>query len=97
MKAGDTVQIAYVDGIRHWIYATVVTPNEDGSALVVIQHPGNSEHNVMKFVTKAQIRTKADAEAELANVKPAPGEHMDSFRKRQLSVMAQIDRLSEED
>jgi len=63
MQSGDTVQIQQQDKGVHWIYATVVTANADGSAYVQISHPGNIEHGAFKFVPKAKVRTKADVEA----------------------------------
>jgi hypothetical protein len=95
MKAGDTVQVAHLDGAVHWIYATVITPNDDGSALVQIQHPGNFEHGAIKFMQKDKIKTKADLQAEIdALQKPNVFEFMDAYRKNLASLNVQLDRLS---
>jgi len=94
MKAGDTVQVAHLDGAVHWIYATVITPNTDGSALVQVQHPGNIEHGAIKFMPKEKVRGKADLQAEYDGLKPNPGEPVSEFRKRQASLLVQLDLLS---
>lgn len=95
MKTGDVVQVAHLDGAIHWIYATVITPNDDGSALVQIQHPGNIEQGAIKFMPKAKVRTKADLQAELdAMQKPNAPEFMAAFRERQAGLLVQLDRLS---
>jgi hypothetical protein len=95
MKAGDTVQVAHLDGAVHWIYATVITPNADGSALVQIQHPGNVEHAAIKFMPQEKIRTKADLQAEIDGLKkPAASELMPAYRERLASLNVQLDRLS---
>ena len=62
MQAGDTAQVLQQDGGQHWIYATVLTANADGSALVQISHPGNRDHGLLKSFAAAQIRTKADVQ-----------------------------------
>lgn len=94
MKTGDTVQVTHLDGAVHWIYATVMTPNEDGSALVQIQHPGNIEHGAIKLVPAEKIRTKATLQEELDALKPNQGEAPGDFRQRQAALYAQLDRLS---
>ena len=95
MKPGDTVQVAHLDGLVHWIYATVITPNPDGSALVQIQHPGNFEHGTIKFMPKEKIKTKADLQAEIDAVqRPNAPEFMDDYRKRLASLNVQLARLS---
>jgi hypothetical protein len=62
MKSGDTVQVQQFDQGSQWIYATVITPNADGSALVQVQHPCNRDDGKMMFFAAAKIRTKADLE-----------------------------------
>jgi hypothetical protein len=95
MKAGDTVQVAHLDGAAHWIYATVLSANDDGSAVVQIQHPGNIEHAAIKTMPKAKIRSKADVQAALdALKKPDAWEAMPAWRESRSSLEAQIDRLS---
>ena len=95
MKTGDTVQVVHLDGAVHWIYATVITPNEDGSALVQINPPGNIEHGATKFLPKEKIRTKADVQTELDEMeKPNSPEFMEAWRKNRAGLEAQIDRLS---
>jgi hypothetical protein len=63
MKSGDTVQISQRDGTQHWIYATVIQPGDAGAA-VIVDHSGNREHGLQKFVPAAQIRTKADLQKD---------------------------------
>jgi hypothetical protein len=95
MKAGDTVQVAHLDGAVHWIYATVLAANDDGSAVVQIQHPGNMEHASIKAMPKTKIRTKADVQAALDALKrPDAPEGMAAWRESRGSLEAQIDRLS---
>lgn len=94
MKTGDTVQVTHLDGAVHWIYATVIVANEDGSALVKIDHPGNIEDGTVKFMPAGKIRTKASLQTELDGMKPAAGENGPMFRARQASLFAQLDRLS---
>jgi hypothetical protein len=95
MKPGDTVQVTHVDGATHWIYATAITPNADGSALVQVQHPGNIEHGAIKFMPKEKIRTKTDLQAEIDGMeKPNSGEFMADYRARLASLHVQLDRLS---
>lgn len=95
MNSGDTIQVTHLDRMEHWIYATVITPNADGSAIVQVQHLGNIEHGTIKLMPKEKIRTKADVQAELDGMqRPNAGEYMADFRARQASLYAQIDRLS---
>ena len=95
MKPGDTVQVAHLDGLVHWIYATVVTPNPDGSALVQVQHPGNFEHEKIKFMPANKIKTKADLQAEIDGLqKPNAPELMPRYRERLASLNVQLDRLT---
>lgn len=95
MKAGDTVQVTHLDGTTHWIYATVITPNDDGSALVQVQHPGNIEHGAIKLKPKDKIRTKADVQTAIDDLqKPNAPEFMKDFRERKSALEAQLDRLS---
>jgi len=70
MKPGDTVQVQQQDAGVHWIYATVITANDDGSAFVQIRHPGNKEHGAMIFFGAEKIRTKADVQ-KLIDAMPA--------------------------
>lgn len=63
MKPADTVQVRQsVGGVASWIYAKVVTANADGSALVIVRHPGNLDHGKLDVFTKGDIRTKATVE-----------------------------------
>lgn len=95
MKTGDVVQVAHLDGAVHWIYATVITPNDDGSALVQIQHPANIEDGAIKLMPKTKIRTKADVQAAIDDMqKPNAPEFMKDFRERKSALEAQLDRLS---
>ena len=70
MKAGDTVQVQQQDAGPHWIYATVIGVNPDGSAFVQIRHPGNRDQGQMQTFAADQIRTKAAVEALLAATPP---------------------------
>lgn len=94
MKPGDTVQVTHLDGSVHWIYAKVISASDDGSALVMIDHPGNIEHGSAKLMPAAKIRTKATLQAELDALKPNADEPMGAFRLRQAGLFAQLDRLS---
>jgi hypothetical protein len=95
MKAGDTVQVTHLDGAPHWIYATVITPNPDGSALVQVQHPGNIEHGAIKLMPKEKLRTKADVQGQIDDLeKPNAPEFMKDFRERKAALEAQLDRLT---
>jgi len=49
--------------IDFWIYATVKEVMPDGLLRVVVDHPGNREHSLEKFVDPADVRTKADVAA----------------------------------
>jgi hypothetical protein len=85
MKAGDTIQVQQLDQGAQWIYATVITANADGSALVQIQHPCNRDDAKMLFFGKDKIRTKAD----LVNLSAAA-----VGRAAKTSFDVQADRLS---
>jgi hypothetical protein len=73
MKAGDIVQVLQRDGGTHWIYATVITPNDDGSAFVQIRHNGNVDHEKMLFFAAGQIRTSADVQKLIDSMPPKAG------------------------
>jgi hypothetical protein len=60
MQSGDTIQVQ--QDARHWIYATVITANADGSALVQIRHPANVDDGKFQFFAAAKVRTKADVQ-----------------------------------
>ncbi|MBZ5532599.1 MAG: hypothetical protein LAO20_14295 [Acidobacteriia bacterium] len=63
MNAGDIVQIRQTDGVDHWIYAKVLDPV---TRLVLVQHPGNRDHDKQQIVAAQDIRTKADVQALLS-------------------------------
>lgn len=91
MKSGDTVQIQQRDGaLQHWLYAKVISPTAEG-AIVEVAHPGNREDGRQKFVTTAEIRTKAQIEAQ---IKPAKPEDSKADRDQRQHLRDQADRLS---
>jgi hypothetical protein len=89
MKAGDTVLVQQQDSGPHWIYATVITPNADGSAFVQIRHPGNREHGEMQFFGGDLIRTKANVQAMIADM-PADAAGPVLQQKRSLQIQADL-------
>lgn len=91
MKPGDIVQVQQQGGGDHWVYATVITPNEDGSAFVQIRHAGNLDHEKMLFFGKAKIRTRADVEAAIAAM-PAHAGGAVLLEKK--SLQSQLDWLT---
>lgn len=90
MKAGDTVQVQQFDGGAHWIYATVVTANADGSALVQIQHPGNREHGGLASFAAGRIRDKAAVQALIDKMDKPTGAELQEKR----SLQSQVEALS---
>jgi hypothetical protein len=96
MKSGDTVQVQ--QDAEHWIYATVITANEDGSALVQIRHPANVDDNRLMGFPAAKLRTKATVQASVdamlaANNGRPPVRDTPVGREYQ-SLMNQIEWLS---
>lgn len=67
MKAGDIVQVQQFDRGPHWIYAIVITANEDGSAFVQIRHPSNVDDGKMLFFGAGKVRTGEQIKALLAS------------------------------
>jgi hypothetical protein len=57
MQAGNTIQVQ--QDAEHWIFATVITANADGSALVQVRHPANIYDGAFQFFGPAKVRTKA--------------------------------------
>ena len=85
MKPADTVQVRQgIGGITSWIYAKVVTANSDGSALVIIRHPGNLDHGKLDVFTAGDIRTREGVETLAAN---ASG-------KERMALLSQAEWLS---
>lgn len=91
MQAGDTVQVKVQDRGIHWIYATVIAPNADGSAFVQIQHPGNIEHGAMKFFGAGSVRTKTDVQKLIDAMPP---QALGAARQEKIGLQNQLDWLS---
>lgn len=91
MKPGDTVQVQQTGGGARWIYATVITPNEDGSAFVQVRHPGNIEDGKMIFFGAGKVRTKDDVQ-KLVDAMPAQAGGQVLQDKK--SLQSQIEWLS---
>jgi hypothetical protein len=91
MQPGDSVQVQQQDGGIHWIYATVITANADGSAFVQISHPGNKEHGAMKFFGADNIRDKATVQ-KLIDAMPPKAIGAALTEKR--SLQSQLEWLS---
>jgi len=91
MQAGDTVQVQQQDRGIHWIFATVITANPDGSAFVQIRHPGNKEHGSMLFFGKGQIRTGADVDKLIAALPP---QALGAARQEKMALQSQRDWLT---
>lgn len=92
MQSGDTVQVQQQDKGIHWIYATVITANADGSAFVQITHPGNIEHGAMKFFGAGKIRDKATLQKILAP--PAEGQPETLSIAERRSLESQLNSLT---
>ncbi len=93
METGEAVQIKQIfQGAAHWIYAKTHSVFGDGGAVVVIDHSQNPEHGQTKIVTKEEIRTKADLQAELDAIQG----HDEIAREERRALQVQVDRLGTE-
>lgn len=92
MKPADTVQVKQMEGAHaHWIYAKVITPNADGSALVLVNHPLNRDHGAQMMCRADEIRTKAGIETE---IEAAAKDKSPEGRQYLRSLESQADWLS---
>lgn len=96
MQAGNTVQVQ--QDADHWIYATVITANEDGSALVQIRHAANVDDQRFMGFPKEKIRVHADLQARVDQILAAnngrpPSRETPAGLEYQ-SLMNQMDWLS---
>ena len=96
MQAGDTVQVQ--QDTEHWIYATVITANADGSALVQIRHSANVDDKQLLFFGAAKIRAKAGVQKladDLAAANNGRPPSRDTLAGREyLSLASQADWLT---
>lgn len=98
LAPGDKIQVAQQHaGKIFWIYASVISANKDGGALVQVTHRSNRDEGKQLIVSADQIRTKDDVEKILG--KKDRTDFNRHFRERDGVEFArhhqvQIDRLS---
>lgn len=91
MQSGDTVQVLQRGAAAHWIFATVITANADGSAFVQIKHAGNRDDGAMQFFAADQVRDKAALQKKIDALPPiSAGVALTEKR----SLQSQLDWLS---